>query len=87
MDHDYNAFFNVNCTKYDYYLDASEESLGSNENSTLQALQRDSRVSYMIPFPLDLKIDENIVTIDERSNNYVVVNKITCVQVINPYAK
>ena len=55
--------------------------------ATLQDFQRDSRVSSMNSFPLDLEIDEIKVIIDERSNNYVVSNKIASAQVINPYAK
>ena len=55
--------------------------------STIQAYQRDSRVSSLTPFPLDLEIDEIAVTIDERSDDYVVGDNITTNKVINPYAK
>ena len=55
--------------------------------STIQDYQRDSRVSSLTPFPLDLEIDEIAVTIDERSDEYVVGDNITTTKVINPYAK
>ena len=55
--------------------------------ATTQAFQRDSRVSSTTPFPLDLEIDEIAVTIDERSDNYVVGDKVTAPRVLNPYAK
>ena len=53
---------------------------------TIQAYQRDSSVSSLTPFPIDLEIDEVAVTIDERSDNYVVGDKLTTARVINPYA-
>ena len=54
--------------------------------ATIQAYQRDSRVSGDTPFPLDLEIDEIAVTIDKRSEDYLVGDKITTPRVINPYA-
>ena len=41
----------------------------------------------MTQFSLDLEIDEIVVIINKRSNDYVVGNKITSAQVFNPYAK
>ena len=55
--------------------------------ATIQAFQRDSRVSSTTPFTLDLEIDEIAVTINERSNDYEVGGKHISTRVINPYAK
>ena len=55
--------------------------------ATLQAFQRDTRISSMTPFSLELKIDESAMKIDERSDSYVIGDNITSAQVINPYAK
>ena len=44
-------------------------------------------MSSLTPFPIDLEIDEIAVTIDERSDDYVVGDSKTATRVINPYAK
>ena len=55
--------------------------------ASLQSFQRDSRVTSSTTFPINLEIDKIVVTIDERSDDYIVGTKTQSPTIINPYVK
>ena len=55
--------------------------------ATIQVYQRDTRITPTTPFPLDLEIDGITVTINERSNPYMVRDRAAAQRVLNTYAR
>ena len=55
--------------------------------ATIKLWQRDMKANMTTAFPLDLEIEEIGVTIEERSDNYTVGDKVTPPKIQNLYAR